>query len=228
MKVDKINAYKEVFKEHLRITQQYKELYKYECLNNFCQNWNLSDLDLKTTYDQSLQSSISGRLWGGSTNSAKEVMLQFIEMDKEFVRSMFRDLYNEGKDLSMRINRFQFHCDQLLEKLKESRPKLIDHLHGEEEVALYLSFNDPIVYPLFSYGPFAIMMQRLEVKSIPEKYELDRYFKLCKGIFSLLKRDEELMDLHRAHREESMYYQDYTINIVHDYLTICSKAEVLT
>lgn len=224
MKVDKINAYKEVFKEHLRITQQYNELYKYECLQHFKAHWDLSALDLRTMYDQSFQSQISQRLWGGSTNSAKELMLLFIEMDKEFVRSMFRDLFNENKDLSMRINRFQFHCTQLLEQLQQTQPKWITHFHAEPEVALYLSFDNPQQYPLFSYGPFSIMMQRVGAKSIPESFELDRYFKLCKGIYTLITKDEELVALHKKQRQDAGYYAEDTYLIVHDYLTICSQA----
>jgi len=222
LKVDKINAYKEVFRNHLQITQSYNELYKYECLQNFEANWDLSALDLKTMYDNSLQSKLSGRLWGGSQNSAKEVMLLFLDMDKEFVRSMFRDLYNEDKDLGMRINRFVFHCDQMLEQLQSKQPKWTTHFHGESEVAFYLAFNNPQVYPLFNYGPFAIMMQRLEVKSVPESYELERYFKLCKGLYTLLKRDIQLVRLHKEVREAAGYYGDDTVIMVHDYLVVCA------
>lgn len=227
MKVDKINAYKEVFKKHLEITQNYNELYKYECLQNFVTHWDLGELDLRTTYDKSFSSAISGRLWGGSTNSAKEMMLKFIDLDKEFVRSMFRDLYNENKDLGMRINRFKFHCDQLLAKLQETEQQWNDHFHTDQEVALYLAFNDPGTYNLFNFGPFSIMMQRLELKKLPEEYETERYFKLCKGLYTMLSKDEELSELHRKKRTDSQYYGEDTMLMVHDYLLICSQAPVL-
>lgn len=227
MKVDKINAYKEVFKNHLTITQNYNELYKYECLQNFQTHWDLGALDLKTVYDKSYSSNISGRLWGGSTNSPKSIMLKFMDMDKEFVRSMFRDLYNEDKDLGMRINRFKFHCDQLLEKLQETEQQWNDHFHTDEEVALYLAFQYPKTYNLYNYGPFSIMMQRLELKNIPEDYQSERYFKLCKGLYTMLSKDEELLELHRAKRADEVYYGDNTMLMVHDYLLICSQSPVL-
>ena len=223
MKVDKINAYKDVFKNHLTVTQSYNELYKYECLQNFVSYWDLSALDLGAVYDKSFTSSISGRLWGGSTNSAKSMMLKFLTMDREFVRSMFRDLYNEERDLSMRINRFKFHCDQLLEQLQQTEKSHNNHFHGDEEVALYLAFNDPMTYNLFNYGPFSIMMTRLEAKSIPEQYEVERYFKLCKGLNTMLSRDAELVDLHKAKRSDALYYGDNTMLMVHDFLVICSQ-----
>lgn len=227
MKVDKINAYKDVFKKHLEITQNYNELYKYECLQNFIANWNLGELDLRSIYDKSYSSSVSGRLWGGSTNSAKEMMLKFLDMDKEFVRSMFRDLYNEDRDISMRINRFKFHCDQLLAKLQETEMQWNDHFHNDSEVSLYLSFQYPQTYNLFNFGPFSNMMQRLELKKMPEEYETDRYFKLCKGLYTMLSKDEELLELHRQKRAEAGYYEEDTMLIVHDYLVVCSQSPVI-
>ena len=223
MQVVKINAYKDVFKNHLEITQSYNELYKYECLQNFQDNWDLSALDLHTMYDKSLTSTISGRLWGGSTNSAKEMMLRFIEQDKEFVRSMFRDLYKEEKDLNMRINRFKFHLDQMLEQLSEKNQNINSHYHTDEEVSVYLAFNHPDKYTLFKYGPFNIMMNRLGAKNVPQEFEVDRYYKLCKGLYTMLSKDAELLSLHKEKRAESPYYQEDTMLIVHDYLLICSQ-----
>lgn len=225
MKVDKINAYKAVFKKHLEVTQAYNELYKYDALNNFRANWNLGELDLRSIYDKSFQSAISGRLWGGSVNSAREMMLRFIEKDKEFVRSMFRDLYNEDKDLAMRINRFKFHCDELLSKLQEDSLKLSHHYHDDSEVVMYLAFNAPERYPLYNYAPFRIMMERLEAKNVPEEWEVDRFLKLSKGLYTLLSRDEELLSLHKD--QIKAHYEEPTMIIVHDFMVVCSQGSAV-
>jgi len=224
MKVDLINAYKEVFKEHLRITQSYTELYKYECLNNFQAHWDLAELDLHTNYDSSFSSKISGRLWGGSQNSAKSMMLSFIEMNKEFVRSSFRDLTNENKDFSLRVNRFLLHCKELLAEYKTKvSDKAIDHLHEYDEAFLYLCFIEPDKYPLYSYGPFKTMMTRLQVREVPEDFEIDRYYKLSKALYTMLTKDVELLELHKAIIQEypSQIYPNMLI--VDDYLRICSQ-----
>lgn len=228
MKVDKINAYKDLFKEHLVITQDYNELYKYECLQHFSDNWSLDELDLATMFDKSLTSNISARLWGGSTNSAKSVMLQFIALNKEFVRSMFRDLYNEDKDLGLRINRFIFHCDELLSQLQQKETKLNYHHHSDQELSVYLAFKFPAKYNLFNYGPFSIMMNRLEAKNVPQEFEVERFFKLCKGLYSILSRDTELLEIHRNLRKDPIYYGDDTMLLVHDFLIVCSQKPVLT
>lgn len=228
MKVDKINAYKEVFKEHLRITQSYNELYKYESYSNFLTHWDLAELDLKSMYDKSFSSTISGRLWGGSKNSAKEMMLHFIDMNKEFVRSAFRDLTDDAKDPSMRINRFLLHCKELLsERRAKINDQTIDHLHGYKEAFLYLCFHAPNKYPLYSYGPFKIMMQRLEVREVPEDYEVERYYKLCKALFTMLTKDTELLQLHT---DQTLSYPSPiypNMLIVDDFFQICSQKPIL-
>ena len=224
MKVDKINAYKELFREHLEVTQSYNELYKYDALAHFQQNWDLGVLDLAATYNKSFSSELSGRLWGGSQNSAKEMMLKFIEQDKEFVRSMFRDLYDEKKDLGMRVNRFQLHCDELLTTLHEKHPNQNHHYHTTDEVGLYLAFNAPETYALYHYASFSIMMQRLDSRSIPEAFETERYFKLCSGLYKLLSRDQLLVDLHISKRGE--YYDQPTMLMVNDFISICSKGPI--
>lgn len=221
MKVDSINAYKEEFREHLRITQDYNELYKYESLANFSKHWDLSALDLGAMYERSFHSDLSARLWGGSQNSAKSMMLQFIEKDKEFVRSMFRDLFNESKDLAMRINRFKLHCDELLGELQSAGKQDSHHFHTDEEVFLYLAFNAPETYPLFQYAHFNIMMNRLENRNVPEEWEVDRYYKLCKGLYTLLSRDGDLVQMHIEKRGQ--YYDQPTMIMVNDFISICSQ-----
>ena len=126
MKVNLINKFKELWKASLSQELPDGWIYKYENLSNYRRHWDLSELDLKKMYADSFSSQVSGRLWGGTVDSPRSIMMSFIDINKEFVRSMFRDLHNESKDLSMRINRFSFHCDQLLELLQKEMIRLID------------------------------------------------------------------------------------------------------
>ena len=63
-------------------------------------------------------------------------MLRFLEHDRESVRVMFKDLFNENKDIIMRMDRFRFHCDELLadlqqkhKKIRQSSPRLPHDIH---------------------------------------------------------------------------------------------------
>ena len=76
----------------------------------------------------------------------KEMMLKFIEMAPDFVRNMFRDLFNENKEVENRISRFQFCCDSLLSEYKSKFPLTIEnrHFHLENHmISMYLCFRFP-------------------------------------------------------------------------------------
>jgi len=222
MKVANINIEKERFKSYLSTQVEYSQKYIYENLEYFKYNWDLSDLDLPTLYNKSLSSKISGRLWGGSKDSAKSMMLRFIDLNKEFVRSMFRNLFDEDKELVMRLNRFGFHCDQMLAEIQEKDKTADVHFHENGKmVAFYLCFNDPMNYTLFDYNAFKTTMQKLESRSIPEPFEVERYFKLSNGLCKLLSRDEELIHMHKQAIEPYIRNEAGQL-LVHDFYLFCA------
>ncbi len=197
MKVQKINQYKDQFKTYLQSAADYPHVYKYEVLSNFRKNWDLAALDLSTMFDNSLRSQLSARLWGGRKDSAKEMMLQFIETNKEFVRSIFRDLFNEAKEVSNRVDRFIFHCDQLLEELQIKGIRQDKHYHETPKMAfLYLCMNNPQSYPLYDFDQFKKALMLFEVRQLPEPFQINKYHILSKSIYTIIKKDEELVNQH--------------------------------
>jgi len=216
MKVNNIKNYIESFKTFLKEKDTSSLIYKYENLKVFRGCWDIEDLDLKSTFDKSFTSKISNQLWGGSTNSAKSMMLMFLDHNKEFCRSMFKDLFNIDKDLAMRINRFGFHCDQLLDEIKNSKDKYNNHFQTAKVISLYLCFNNPSLYCIIDYPEFSKMLKLLEAKNIPESYELDRCLKLCKGLFTLLSKDEELIQLYKSVLPEE-FQTEFNMLMVYDY-----------
>ena len=222
MKVNNIKEYVESFKNYLKKGDLDSILYKYENLKVFRGTWDIEDLDLKSTFDKSFDSKISNQLWGGSVNSAKSMMLMFLDHNKEFCRSMFKDLFNSEKDLAMRINRFSFHCDQLLDEIMKTTEKINDHFHTPKVISLYLCFNDPAQYCIIDYPAFSAMLKLLETKNIPESYELDRCLKLCKGLLTILSKDEELVELYQSILPEK-YQTEFNMLMAYDYYLYSSK-----
>lgn len=218
MKLKIIEACIASYKNWLQDQEVYPELYKYENLKNFRANWNLDADDFAAMFDASFKSQISNKLWGGSVNSAKSVMLEFIKTNPEYVRSMFRDLYNESKDLSLRINRFSLHCDEMMDQLPSNKLKPVEHRHTPKIISVYLSFNDPELYTIIDYGAFHNFMNRLENQNIPMVFELERIFKLCRGVYNVMKKDDELLErLEQAIGEK--YYSEHNMLMVHDLYT---------
>lgn len=218
MKLAKIEEQAGKFKNWLKELEDNPHIYKYENLINFRRNWDIEALDFYNMFDASFKSRISNTLWGGSVNSAKSVMLRFIESNPEYVRSMFRDLYNENKDLSLRINRFSLHCDEMMDQLPKNKTKPVEHRHNPKILSVYLSFNDPQLYTIVDYPAFQSMMNRLENLQVPMEFEMERIFKLSRALHKTLCRDAELVDLHTASIPEE-YRTENNMLMVHDFYT---------
>ncbi|NND33707.1 MAG: hypothetical protein HKN76_14050, partial [Saprospiraceae bacterium] len=166
-------------------------------------------LDFAKMYDASLSHHKSGSLWGGNHQSAKSAMLIFITNNREFVRSMFRDLFSEQKDLIMRIERFQFHCDQLLEEVRKRNKKINHHHHHDFYMpTLYLSMRYPLRYCPYERENFSVILRELEVKDV-NYVTLDRFLKVTNICQSQLMQEPEIPKLLRSkiHLDHSELYE---------------------
>jgi len=204
MKVHLIEELKEKYKLHLQEVEDFSELYKYECIQNFQDNWSLDALQFSGMYDKSLSSKMSSRLWGGRRSAA------------------FADLFDEDKDASMRVNRFKFYCDEMLRDLQNKNKKASYHKHDLRMISTYLAFKYPDKYCIFDYKLFSKLMEKLEVLELPQDFEIDRFFKLSKALFTILSKDTELIALHNKLKEGNQFYQEPCMMLVHD-LMVWSK-----
>ncbi len=224
MKVDKIKEYIVHFKKHLMSSGTDEMLFKWEVQKNFQQNWEGDASDMASMFHKALSSKKSGRLWGGSQDSAKSVMIEFMEMNPLFVQAMFKDLFDENKDITMRIERFKFHCDQLLEDLQKIRKKANHHYHGETKIiSLYLALNTPAQYTIFDYEPFKKTMQAIEARTMPAAYDVERFFKTAKIFDTFIRQDEELIDFINKEIESDEYYHGYTMYLAYDFYQYVAK-----
>lgn len=196
MKVSIINEFKDKFKLYLSSQTDLSNSFYFEIIRNWQSNWKLERKGLKETYNKSLQSKTSARLWGGSVNSPKSMMIILLEREEEFMRSTFRDLFNETLDIGLRLDRFGYHTDQVFRPFQSKNPKYVSHLHNDREIlCLYLALEYPEKYCLFNFPVFKKMMEVFESRNIPTKVEVERYYKSCKGIKNLLTKDLEFVNL---------------------------------
>jgi hypothetical protein len=152
----------------------------YEIQHHWTQNWNLEDIRLNETYDFSLQSTISNRLWRTSDYDPKDMMIKFLNFDKEMVRVMFRDLFNESKPIDLRIQRFSYHCDEIFAELRRSQPtkKLRSHYHDHPMISLYLFLNNPSKYLYFEEDNFVQGMLKLGARNVSKPVGIESYYKV--------------------------------------------------
>jgi len=217
MKVDLINQHCDRFARYLEKHYPLSELYRYECMQNFQTHWNLTSEDFSGMYDRSLSSKISNRLWGGSRHSAKSMMLEFINLNPDYVKLAFRDLFSNDRDLVMRIDRFKLHCDELLSQLRSLDNRFNAHHHDTGVICMYLAFHLPGDYCLFDYGLFKTSLGKLGAKQIPQSYEIDRYMKLTRIIHTFMMKNEGVSEQYNLLLQDPMYFQHPSLMMTADF-----------
>ncbi len=204
--------------KQLIASAEYDELYKWEALKNFQHNWDIEADDFRRIYDNSLYSKFSNNLWANPHWFPKAVMLRFIEYDKERVRQMFRDLFNEGELIEKRIERFTFHCDKILEEIFVIDKSIKNHFHdGQRIVSLYLAFRFPNKYAIYKFTEFKTFMEIVRAKDIPGIGEYERFFRIVRTLYNILTEDEELMRIHKAILTDDCYNGE-TLMLAQDFI----------
>lgn len=198
------------FKNYLRSNRRNNYLYLYESQKNWQNGWNIENIDLKSTYDQSLQNSETRRLWVGDNYRPKEMMLRFMPMQKEMMRDMFRDLFNEEKEVIGRMDRFIFHSDILLEEFKNVNRSSIENRHFHDDnyriISLYLAFEFPEQYAFYQYQDFPEFLKRIGSKDLPKVNDLNRFFKVMRTVYKFMEKDGEVLELHRKRLEPGKHF----------------------
>ena len=199
-------------------SSKYDELYKWEALKNFHENWNIEASDFLGMYEKSFHSGYTQNLWANPHWFPKAVMIEFIQFDKERVRQMFRDLYDEGLSVAVRIERFVFHCERLREEVSKINNRMKSHFHdGLRIVSLYLAFRFPNKYAIYKFSEFKAFMEGVRAKDIPGTGDHERFFKVVRTINSILIQDEELIMTHSNLLNKNCYIGD-TLMLAQDFI----------
>ncbi len=230
MQLNKLKHYISLYKSFLEKTTEYDEEYKWESLRNFQNNWDIDAPDFAEMYDQSLQNSVSKRMWTGQNFYPKEMMLKLIKLDTEFVRRMFKDLFNEDKDIEGRVSRFTFGLDELLKDYKKANRTSIENNHFHDHnhiISMYLTFHYPEKYSIFYYSEFRDMMEQLGSVNIPGPYEIDRFFKISRTFYKFLSEDLEIQALQHLKLNPLRHYMGPSLLLSHDFYYTCTQDRLI-
>jgi uncharacterized protein (UPF0332 family) len=224
MVLDRIHHYRDKYKRFISEDPSYNELYKWEALKNFQDNWDINASDIEAMYEKSLYSETTTNLWASQFFYPKSAMLLFIQKDPEKVRSMFKELFNEELDIEKRMDHFVFHCDQLRDEIIKTHTNFQNHFHdGFRILSVYLCFRYPEKYTIYKYTEFKKMMEILGASSIPGTNEIGRFFKVMRTLYNKLAEDQELLAIHKRLRQDHKYYHDESLLLAQDFYWVCIR-----
>lgn len=225
MNLQKIEDYLIQFKRHLKSQRSEATLYRWESLQNFQQNWKVEAENITQMYNQSLQNTQTVRLWKANQYFPKQIMLLFCELQPDYVKFAFTDLFNEDKDIAGRMDRFIFYCDELLKAYKEKYPLKIEnnHYHHYQIISLYLSFRYPEQYALYDFETFQQTMINLGSRNIPVLNDIERFFKISRTLAKFLAKDPEIWTLHQRRLHPRKQYPEFSLLLVNEFCEMISR-----
>ncbi|MFT6811047.1 MAG: hypothetical protein ACJA01_004293 [Saprospiraceae bacterium] len=158
----------------------------------FTYHWDIEARDFATMYDDSFAG--DNYLWEDDDFHPKVSMLHYAKQNPDLIRSLFIDLYDEGRDIVGRIHRFIDQCDQLRTYHSKGITKREAHYHADRRmVFVYLAFRYPEKYTLYEELGFRKLLERVNAKSLGSTIVIERYIKTSRTIDTLMRRDETLI-----------------------------------
>ncbi|MBK6619514.1 MAG: hypothetical protein IPG32_01015 [Saprospirales bacterium] len=197
------------FRRHLDTATEFPLLFAWESQRIFQETWDPNAVDFAAMYEASLENSHSRALWKGERYSPKEMMQLFIQTYPDFVKDMFKDLFDETREADGRVDRFVYHCDELLRDYRDTHPDFIETRHYHEDYrmpALYLAFRYPDLYALFEDDAFRRFLRMVQAKDLPLVADPGRYFKVVRTVYNLMAKDESLLELHYRRLEPGLHF----------------------
>lgn len=182
-----ISAYKEYFPEHWK-----DEKYKWEAVKHFQNNWDINAENFSDMFMSATGKTIN--LLANMNNFPGRMIKFFADNDSETVREMFRDLFNESKGLSERINRFQVMSEELRVKYDDGTRK--QHYQTHNAITTYLWLRYPDKYYIYKYSECRAIAKTVHSDFIPKKgasiENVERGYQFYDEIKKVISEDEEL------------------------------------
>ena len=221
MVVAKIQEEITAYKQWLSGLREHPNAWWWESVQHFQDNWNTDTPDPVAMFDACIQNSVTRRLWQSDHWRPKEMMRLFWKYQPLMVKAMFDDLFNETKDVEMRISRFLFGMDTLLQDYKRDHPTSIENNHYHDDyrmIALYLNFRYPDTYAApYDFNLFSGALARLGARELPQANDIGRFFKMHRTLMTFLDKDPQVAALMKRHLNPKLHFQGKNLMQVVDF-----------
>ena len=126
------------------------EQYKWIAVKHFQDQWDIDAPDFGAMFKEATSKNIN--LLDSMNYFPRGMILEFAKADQEAVRSMFRDLFNEGTSVVDRVNRFIVEAENLRAKYGNTTWK--SHYQNVNSISTYLWLRYPDKYFIYKYSEY--------------------------------------------------------------------------
>ena len=196
------------------------EDYKLEAVKHFQDKWDINATDFYSMLDDAL--SKTDNLLVNRNFFPRGMIIGFTNKEPETVREMFKDLYDESKQLTTRLNKFIEKSEEIRAKYQSIEPGWINHYQTYNSVSTYLWLKYPDKYYIYKYSELKAFCKRIENDFVPhqgEKYREDNItkgFALWDELSNILKNEKEIVDIYKSVKSKDFYEDDKLKSLAFD------------
>lgn len=197
------------------------EIYKWYILAEFQKNWDIKAVDFYNMLNKAIPETVNTKYAKVKNNllpiasgfSARNLILLWVQNEPETVRQMFKELYDENKDLLMRINQFMNSAEALFQKYKKEN----ENNNGQDlrAISVYLWLHYPKKYYIYKYSTYKACAEKLKCNKLimGRNENIKLIADIYNEIKSVIKEDEILINLSKKRLNEDCY-QDENLNLL--------------
>lgn len=193
-----LTKYKEIFSK-----RWIDEKFKWEAVKCFQEYWDINAENFSEMFAKATKKTDS--LLASMNNFPRKMMIQYAENDAEAVRAMFIQLYDETRDITERVLKFQSDAQDLCERLSPG----YQHYQRPMAITVYLWLKYPDKYDIFKYSVCKGTSVYLENGFKPKKGHTDQNIKentkLVDAILDAVNQDTELISMFEKNLDDSCY-----------------------
>ena len=196
---DLIQSYKADFADNIC-----NELYKWRAVAHFQQHWDINASDFKAMLETALNFN-DDNLLAGAMYFPKRMIWRFAEFDKDAVKDMFVNLFDEEQDLAERINAFSASADNILKRWNPEK----NHYQDYRAISTYLWLMFPDKYFIYKADCVAALVTQLGLgykrQNKLKGQNVVNVYAIYNQVADVLKQDEELRNMLEANLSDDCY-----------------------
>ena len=206
----KLQPYIEKYKVLISTSKLYSEIYKWELLTNFKNNWNLDSTNLNEMLDKAFPG--NQNLWSSNQYYPIAMLKGFADTNPKGVVEAISNLLDEKSEQSLRITQYRNAMDALLKEDNQKR-NLNSKMHYQDgrTIGLLLAFYNPKKHYLFKFNILKSFCEKFGLKA-PKKGDVVNQIKIndeiSNQVRSILLEDDELLSIHNERLTNKSFKED--------------------
>jgi len=193
-------GYKDYFLSHWD-----DEKYKWEAVKHFQEYWNIDAEDFGEMFKEATDK--TSNLLASGYAYPKGMIANFAKADASAVRQMFRDLFDESRDLAERVDAFQNASETIRAKYDDGTWR--NHYQNTNAISTYLWLMYPDKYYIYKYEIYRDVAAELNSEYRPKRNgsvdSLIGGFRMYDEICKAINEDARIAEMFRAAVTDTCY-----------------------